>query len=119
MNTTKQGKSASLVARLQAGESIAVVSDAGTPTVSDPGGTLIRAAIEAHLRVEPVPGPSAVIAALSASGLPTEPFAFFGFPPLKAALRKQWFEKMLFFGQTAVFFEAPHRNQRNAARPEA
>jgi 16S rRNA (cytidine1402-2'-O)-methyltransferase len=103
------GKSAALISRLQAGESIAVVSDAGTPTVSDPGGTLIRAAYEAHLRVEAVPGPSAVTAALSASGLPTEPFAFFGFPPLKAALRRRWFERMRDFGQTAVFFEAPHR----------
>jgi 16S rRNA (cytidine1402-2'-O)-methyltransferase len=103
------GKSASLVARLQRGESIALVSDAGTPTVSDPGGVLIRAAINAGLRVEPIPGPSAVLAALSASGLPTESFAFFGFPPLKANDRKRWFLKMRSFGQTSVFFEAPHR----------
>jgi 16S rRNA (cytidine1402-2'-O)-methyltransferase len=73
------GKSASLIARLQRGDSVALVSDAGTPTVSDPGGLLIKAAIEAGLRVEPVPGPSAVLTALAASGLPTDSFAFLGF----------------------------------------
>ena len=103
------GKSAALVARLQRGDSIAMVSDAGTPTVSDPGGLLIRAAIDAGLRVEPVPGPSAVLAALAASGLPTDSFAFLGFPPTRSKDRKLWFERVRVIRGTIVFFEAPHR----------
>src|SRR5712664_2774212 len=102
-------KSASLVVRLQRGDDIAVVSDAGTPTVSDPGGRLIRAAIDAGIRVEPVPGPSAVLTALAASGLPTEAFAFFGFPPTRSIDRQKWFERLRTVGGTVVFFEAPHR----------
>jgi len=105
-------KSAALIARLQRGESVALVSDAGTPTVSDPGGLLIRAAIAAGLRVEPVPGPSAVLAALSASGLPTESFTFLGFPPVRAKDRSEWFERLNAVRGTIVFFEAPHRIQR-------
>jgi 16S rRNA (cytidine1402-2'-O)-methyltransferase len=103
------GKSASLIARLQRGESVALVSDAGTPTVSDPGGLLIRAAIDAGLRVEPVPGPSAVLTALAASGLPTDSFAFLGFPPIRAKDRKSWFGRVREIRGTIVFFEAPHR----------
>ena len=105
------GKSGSLVARLQRGESIALVSDAGTPTVSDPGGLLIRAAIDAGLRVEAVPGPSAVLTALAASGLPTELFAFLGFPPTRSKDRKKWFDRVKALRGTIVFFEAPHRIQ--------
>src|SRR5439155_2190491 len=74
-------KAASLVARLQRGDSIALVSDAGTPTTSDPGQRLVRAAIDAGIRVETIPGPSAAVAALAASGLPTDTFVFLGFPP--------------------------------------
>src|SRR3954463_15121573 len=96
-------KTASLIARLQRGESIALVSDAGTPTVSDPGGVLIRAAIDAGLMVEPVPGPSAVIAALSVAGLPTGSFSFLGFPPTKANDRNTWFERVRRVGGTVVF----------------
>src|SRR4051812_36869285 len=103
------GKSAALIARLQQGDSVALVSDAGTPTVSDPGGFLIKAAISAGIRVEPVPGPSAVLTALAVSGLPTESFAFMGFPPIKAKDRKVWFERVRAIGGTIVFFEAPHR----------
>src|SRR4051812_29900558 len=102
-------KTAPLITRLQAGESIAVVSDAGTPTVSDPGGVLIRAAIDAGIRVEPVAGPSAVLAALSASGLPTASFAFLGFPPTRSSDRNAWFERMRDTRGTVVFFESPHR----------
>ena len=105
------GKSGALIARLQRGDDIALVSDAGTPTVSDPGGLLIRAAIDAGLRVEPVPGPSAVLAALAASGLPTDSFAFIGFPPTRSKDRKLWFERIKVLGGTIVFFEAPHRIQ--------
>ena len=105
------GKAASLVARLQRGDSIALVSDAGTPTVSDPGGLLIRAAIDAGLRVEAVPGASAVLAALSASGLPTGSFSFLGFPPTRSKDRKLWFERVKAVRGTIVFFESPHRIQ--------
>src|SRR4051812_34543428 len=102
-------KTASLVERLQRGEAIALVSDAGTPTVSDPGGRLIRAAIDAGIRVEPIPGPSAVLAALAVSGLPTDTFTFLGFPPTRSKDRKAWFERLQTIGGTIVFFEAPHR----------
>ena len=103
------GKTHTLIARMQRGDSLALVSDAGTPTVSDPGGRLIRAAIDAGLRVEPVPGPSAVLAALSASGLPTDSFMFMGFPPIRSKDRKLWFERVKAIRGTIVFFEAPHR----------
>ncbi len=105
------GKAGALVARLQRGESIALVSDAGTPTVSDPGGRLIRAAIDAGLRVEPLPGPSAVLAALAASGLPTDSFLFLGFPPIRSKDRKTWFDRVKAVRGTIIFFEAPHRIQ--------
>jgi 16S rRNA (cytidine1402-2'-O)-methyltransferase len=103
------GKSASIIARLERGESVALVSDAGTPTVSDPGGILIRAAIDAGIRVEAIPGPSAVLTALAISGLPTTEFTFLGFPPTTGKARKLWFERARAVGGTIVFFEAPHR----------
>lgn len=102
-------KSAALIARLERGDHVALVSDAGTPVVSDPGERLIRAAIDTGIRVEPVPGPSAVLAALSASGLPSQSFTFLGFPPIKAKDRKLWFERLRAVAGTIVFFEAPHR----------
>ena len=102
-------KSASLVARLLRGESIALVSDAGTPTVSDPGKRLIREAIDAGVRIEAIPGPSAVLAALAASGLPTESFTFLGFPPTRSKDRTEWFERARQVAGTVIFFEAPHR----------
>ena len=105
----EEKKSASLVERLRHGESIALVSDAGTPTVSDPGHRLVAAAIEAGIRVEPIPGPSAALAALAASGLPTETFLFLGFPPVKAKDRLAWFETVRSANRTVVFFESPHR----------
>ena len=102
-------KTAALVRRLERGESIALVSDAGTPTVSDPGTRLIRAAIEAGLRVEPIPGPSAALAALAASGFPSDTFLFLGFPPTRSKDRIKWFNDLINAGRTVVFFEAPHR----------
>jgi 16S rRNA (cytidine1402-2'-O)-methyltransferase len=102
-------KSESLIARLRAGEDVALVSDAGTPTVSDPGAHLIRTAVGAGINVEPVPGPSAVMAALSVSGLSTEAFAFLGFPPTRSKDRQAWFETLLQIEGAVVFFEAPHR----------
>ena len=102
-------KSAALIARLERGDHVALVSDAGTPTVSDPGGRLIREAIAAGIRVEPIPGASAVLAALSVAGLATDVFTFLGFPPTGAKARKLWFEQLRMVGGAAVFFEAPHR----------
>ena len=102
-------KTTSLVYRLLAGDSIALVSDAGTPTISDPGSELIAAAIAAGVRVEPIPGPSAILAALAASGLSYDSFTFLGFPPTKSKERKAWFDRLVRVGGTVVFFEAPHR----------
>ena len=102
-------KSPALVARLLNGDDIALVSDAGTPTVSDPGGELIRAAVAAGVRVEPIPGPSAAMAALAVSGLPTETVTFLGFPPTRSNDRNTWFDRLRHIAGTVVFFEAPHR----------
>jgi 16S rRNA (cytidine1402-2'-O)-methyltransferase len=105
----ESSKLATLLKRLQHGEDLALVSDAGTPTISDPGQQLVRAAIEAGVRVEPIPGPSAVLAALAASGIDTATFLFLGFPPIRSKDRKQWFEDLKGAGRPVVFFEAPHR----------
>ncbi len=99
----------SLLERLKRGESIAVVSDAGTPGIRDPGYRLVRAALDAQVRVEVVPGPSAVVTALVASGLPSDSFTFVGFPPPKAHARADWLARVLSEPRTVVFFEAPHR----------
>jgi 16S rRNA (cytidine1402-2'-O)-methyltransferase len=105
-------KSQALIARLERGENIALVSDAGTPTISDPGGRLIRDAIAAGIRVEPIPGASAVTAAMAVAGLPTAAFSFHGFPPVRAKDRNAWFNRLISMGGTVVFFEAPHRIHR-------
>jgi 16S rRNA (cytidine1402-2'-O)-methyltransferase len=102
-------RSAALLERLRAGDSVALVSDAGTPVVSDPGMYLIAAAHAAGIRVEPVPGPSAAIAALSASGLASEQVIFCGFPPSRSNARKRWFAGFRSEPRTVVFYEAPHR----------
>jgi 16S rRNA (cytidine1402-2'-O)-methyltransferase len=109
-NEQKKGKA--LIGRLQNNESIALVSDAGTPTVSDPGAHLISQAITEGIKVEAVPGPSAVLAALSVSGLLAEGFVFLGFPPTKAKDRKMWMQRLRSARTTAVFYEAPHRIMR-------
>lgn len=98
-----------LLERLRAGESLALISDAGTPLVSDPGFHIVRAAQEAGLRVSPVPGPSAAIAALSVSGLAVDRFAFEGFLPAKAAARARRLEALAREPRTLIFYEAPHR----------
>jgi 16S rRNA (cytidine1402-2'-O)-methyltransferase len=98
-----------LVARIAAGESVALVSDAGTPAISDPGTTLVRLCREAGLHVEPVPGPSAIVAALSVSGFPAVPFCFLGFPPASGQARNQWFDSIAEMTGAVIFFEAPHR----------
>lgn len=98
-----------LVARLKGGASIALVTDAGTPGVRDPGYRLVRAAIDEQIPVEVVPGPSAVLTALVASGLPMDTFTFLGFAPAKAKARADWLARMAGEPRTVVFFEAPHR----------
>jgi 16S rRNA (cytidine1402-2'-O)-methyltransferase len=105
-------KTPGLIARLQAGESIALVSDAGTPAVSDPGSHLVAAAHVAGIRVEPVPGPSAALAALSASGLVEREFIFLGFPPARSNARKLWFKAVASESRVLVIYEAPHRIRR-------
>lgn len=98
-----------VIGRLSAGDDVALVSDAGTPTISDPGRLLVRAASERGIRVEPIPGPSAILALLSASGFGDDTFTFLGFPPIRSNDRKTWFERLGTVGGVVVFFEAPHR----------
>ncbi len=105
-------KSAAIIARLERGDNVALVSDAGTPTVSDPGQELIRDAIAAGIRVEAVPGPSAILTALAVSGIADENFLFLGFPPVRAKDRSKWFERAIKTSGIVVFFEAPHRIRR-------
>ncbi|WP_407354093.1 16S rRNA (cytidine(1402)-2'-O)-methyltransferase [Luteimonas sp. R10] len=98
-----------LVARLQAGDSLALVSDAGTPLVSDPGYRLVRAARAAGVRVSPVPGPSALVAALSVAGLASDRFVFEGFLPAKAAARRERLARLAGETRTLIFYESAHR----------
>lgn len=96
-------------ALLAAGKSVALISEAGTPAVSDPGYRLVHAAVALGARVIPVPGPSAVLAALVASGLPTDRFFFAGFPPRKPGARRALFEELRPIAATLIFYESPHR----------
>jgi 16S rRNA (cytidine1402-2'-O)-methyltransferase len=105
----EHAKTPRLLERLAAGDSVALVSDAGTPGISDPGYRLVKAAIDAGVRVEAVPGASSVLAALVSSGLPTDSFAFVGFPPPRAHARERWLADLASRRETLVFFEAPHR----------
>ncbi len=105
----ERARTPSLINRLTRGDSIALVSDAGTPVVSDPGALLVAAAHAAGIRVEPVPGPSAALAAVSASGIHAEQVLFVGFPPFRSIARKRWLEQLRDEPRIVVFFEAPHR----------
>jgi len=98
-----------LLERLSRGEHVAVVTDAGSPGISDPGFPLVRAAAQAGFRVESIPGASAVIAALQISGLPTDAFVFVGFLPPKGAARRRRLEELSERRETVVAFESPHR----------
>jgi 16S rRNA (cytidine1402-2'-O)-methyltransferase len=98
-----------LLARLENGETVALVSESGTPSISDPGYRLVHAAVEAQIPVEPVPGPSAILAALVVSGLPTDAFVFEGFLPRRAGERRRRLESLASEPRTIVVFESPHR----------
>ena len=98
-----------LLNRLERGETIALVTDAGMPGISDPGYELVKACVEHAIPVVPIPGVSAVITALSASGLPTDRFAFEGFLPAKAQERRQHLETLRTEPRTLIFYESPHR----------
>lgn len=98
-----------IVARLREGQAIALISDAGTPLLSDPGFPLVRAAREAGLDIFPVPGPSALLAALTGAGLPTDSFAFFGFLPPKTGQRRNALAPLASRTETLVFYESPRR----------
>ena len=98
-----------IIARLQAGQSVAFVSDAGTPAVSDPGALLVQAVRAAGLRIIPIPGANAALAALSAAGLSEPHFLFYGFLPNKSAARRAALQSLISYPCTLVFYEAPHR----------
>lgn len=98
-----------IVERLLAGESVALISDAGTPLLSDPGQRLVDAAVDAGIRIVPIPGPSALLAALVASGIDAARFTFFGFPPRKGRERATFLDEVARLPHTAVLYEAPGR----------
>lgn len=98
-----------LIKRILDGEDLALISDAGTPLISDPGYNLVQAARESGVEVIPVPGACALVLALSAAGVPTDRFSFVGFPPAKASARKKWLEEIANIEHTLVMYESPHR----------
>ncbi|MDR3748560.1 MAG: 16S rRNA (cytidine(1402)-2'-O)-methyltransferase [Acidobacteriota bacterium] len=102
-------RAAELVVHLEKGDNIALVTDAGTPGVSDPGYRLVALAVRHHIRVVPIPGASAFLSALVASGLPTDSFRFSGFLPAKAGARRTALEAIRHSPRTQIFYEAPHR----------
>jgi 16S rRNA (cytidine1402-2'-O)-methyltransferase len=110
----EQARVQKIVGRLAKGESVALVTDAGTPGVSDPGAALVAAVRSAGFRVEPIPGASAVAAAISASGISSDGFTFLEFPPIRAKDRKLWLNALTAAAQdrAVVFFEAPHKLRR-------
>ncbi|MGH8136259.1 MAG: 16S rRNA (cytidine(1402)-2'-O)-methyltransferase [Steroidobacteraceae bacterium] len=105
----ERARATELVERMRAGESVALISDAGTPLVSDPGYLLLRAALAAGIVVSPIPGACAAIAALSAAGLPSDRFCFEGFLPARAAARRRRLAELATDSRTLVVYEAPHR----------
>ncbi|MCE9624254.1 MAG: 16S rRNA (cytidine(1402)-2'-O)-methyltransferase [Deltaproteobacteria bacterium] len=109
-NETK--RVAPILERLKEGKSLALISDAGTPLISDPGYRLVEAVLAAGFEVEAIPGPCAAINALVGSGLPTDKFYFVGFLPPKSAARRRRFEALLDFPSTLIFYESPHRIQK-------
>lgn len=112
-------RSEELIERLRRGEKIALVTDAGSPGISDPGERVVKAAIAAGFRVEPVPGPCALVAALTASGLPTDEFHFVGFLPHKSGQRRNKLESLKPFAGTLVLYESPYRIEKLLAELSA
>ncbi len=102
-------KTSLVIARIEAGDTIAIISDAGTPVISDPGFPLIRKARVQGILIEPVPGPFAGVVALVASGLPPSPFSFFGFPPHRTGERLDFYRTLGSHGMTAIVYESPQR----------
>ena len=98
-----------LVDRLRAGQRLALVTDAGTPGISDPGAELVAACRAASVTVDPIPGASAALVAAVGSGFPLNSVTFLGFPPVKSKARREWLLRLAQHGNTVVFFEAPHR----------
>jgi 16S rRNA (cytidine1402-2'-O)-methyltransferase len=105
-------RSEEIIGRLARGEKVALVTDAGTPGISDPGERVVRAAVTAGFRVESVPGPCALVAALTASGLSTEEFHFVGFLPVKSGQRRKQIEALRSVPGTLVFYESPYRIEK-------
>jgi 16S rRNA (cytidine1402-2'-O)-methyltransferase len=105
-------RSEEILERLKQGEKVALVTDAGSPGISDPGERVVRAVREAGLRVESVPGPCALVAALTASGLPTDEFHFIGFLPHKSGQRRKQLEALKQFAGTLVLYESPYRIEK-------
>jgi 16S rRNA (cytidine1402-2'-O)-methyltransferase len=105
-------RSEEIIQRLRRGEKVALVTDAGSPGISDPGERVVKAAIAAGLSVEAVPGPCALVAALTASGLPTDEFHFIGFLPHKSGQRRKQLEVLRAFAGTLVFYESPYRIEK-------
>ena len=105
-------RSEEIIGRLRSGEKVALVTDAGSPGISDPGERVVKAAIAAGFRVESVPGPSALVAALTASGLPTDEFHFIGFLPYKSGQRRNKLESLKSFDGTLVLYESPYRIEK-------
>ncbi|MFZ0414190.1 MAG: 16S rRNA (cytidine(1402)-2'-O)-methyltransferase [Candidatus Acidiferrales bacterium] len=102
-------RAAELVLRIEEGARVALVSDAGTPVISDPGHRLVSLCLRHHLPVIPIPGPSAIVAALAASGMPSEEFTFLGFLPARPAERRRRLQQLSSESRTLVLYEAPHR----------
>jgi 16S rRNA (cytidine1402-2'-O)-methyltransferase len=105
-------RSEEIIERLRRGEKVALVTDAGSPGISDPGERVVRAAVEAGLRVEAVPGPCALVAALTASGLSAKEFHFIGFLPHKSGQRRNTLERLKDLSATLVLYESPHRMEK-------
>jgi len=105
-------RSEEIIERLKRGEKIALVTDAGSPGISDPGERVVRAARQAGLRVESIPGPCALVAALTASGLPTDEFHFIGFLPHKSGQRRRQLEALKAFAGTFILYESPYRIEK-------
>lgn len=103
---------AQLMVRLDAGDRVALVTDAGTPSISDPGVELVRACVERGVTVDPIPGASAPLTAAIASGFPLDPWTMFGFPPRRLKERSEWLKALVAIPHTLSFFEAPHRITR-------